>query len=105
MNRSTIYEYLRNDTDLKIRTERFGRGQFPVLYIPYDWDYSFLHINTLRITNFREVILFSSELVVRFTNLDDWQINIPYKDIDYIAVANDEYYGYIGLQDGEKVQR
>lgn len=105
MNRSTIYEYLRNDTEMNMVQEKHGRGMFPVLYIPWSWDYSFLHINNSKIMNFQKVILFSTELVVRFTNLDDWQINIPYADIDFISVVRDENVGYVGLENGNKVQR
>ena len=105
MNRSTIYNYLIKDTELNIMEMKVGRGKYKCFYVPWEWDYSFLHINNSRIMNFREIILFSSELVVRFTNLDDWQINIPYNDIDYIGVVRDENIGYIGLQDGKKVQR
>lgn len=105
MNRSTIYSYLMHDTELDYMKMRVGRGNYHCFYSPHNWDYSFLHINGSKIQNFRDIILFSSELVVRFTNLDDWQVNIPYKDIDYIGVVRDENIGYIGLQDGKKVQR
>ena len=105
MNRSTIYHYLMHDTELNVMKMKVGRGKYNCFYTPWDWDYSFLHINGSKIQNFRDIILFSSELVVRFTNLDDWQINIPYNDINYIGVVRDENIGYIGLQDGKKVQR
>jgi hypothetical protein len=105
MNRSTIYEYLRKDTDLMMRFHKVGKGNYPVLIPPYDWDNVFLLINSTRITNFEALILYSKELVVRFSQFDDWQINIPYKDIEYINVKKDLHIGYMGLYDNEKVYR
>lgn len=102
MNRSTIFEYLRNDTELEIRYTKIGKGSYPVLRIPYIWQESYLLINSIRITDFQSIILFSNELVVRFSIHDNWQINIPYKDIEYLEVRNDLDIGYSFLHQGKK---
>ena len=99
MNRSTIYEYLRKDTDLNLKFLKLGNGNYPVLQVPYDWEMSFLLINNIRVTDFQAVILYSTDLVVRFSPYDDWQVNIPYKDIEYIEVREFLDIGYIGLYD------
>lgn len=103
MNRSTIYEFLRNDTELELRFLKIGKGNYPVLRIPYRWEESYLIINNTRFTGFQAVILFSNELVVRFDKFSDDQVNIPYKDITYIEVRNDIDIGYMALHDGNKV--
>lgn len=102
MNRSTIYEYLRNDTELNLKFLKLGKGNYPVLQVPYKWEMSFLLINSIRITDFHSVILYSNELVIRFSPFDDWQVNIPYKDIDYIEVREFLDIGYLGLYEGKK---
>lgn len=102
MNRSTIYEYLRKDTDLNLKFLKLGKGNYPVLQVPYDWEMSFLLINNIRITDFQAVILYSTDLVVRFSPYDDWQVNIPYKEINSIEVREFMDIGYIGLYDGKK---
>ena len=102
MNRSTIYEHLRKDTKLNIKFLKLGKGSYPVFQVPYDWEMSFLLINSIRVTDFHSLILYSSDLVVRFNPFDDWQINIPYKDIEYFEVREFLNIGYMGLYDGEK---
>ena len=62
-------------------------------------------INSMRIRDFDNIILFSNELVVTFFKYSDSQINIPYKDIKYIEVCEDLDERYIGLENGNKVQR
>lgn len=94
MNRSTIYEFLRKETPLELRFRKIGKGNYPVLQVPYKWDSSFLYINSMRVTDFQAIMLFSNELVVRFMIGGDCQLNIPYKDIDYIRIYNDEDIGY-----------
>lgn len=105
MNRSTIYEYLRNSVEMEIRYWKIGKGNFPVLLPPYRWDRAFLLVNGSRFTDFRMIILFSSELVVRFDQYNEQQVNIPYKDIEYIEVCEDIDIGYEALWNGKKVQR
>lgn len=105
MNRSTIYEHLRKDTELELRFTKIGKGNYPVLRIPYSWQESYLLINSVRITDFQAIILFSNELVVRFSIHDDWQINIPYSDIEYLEVRNDLDLGYTYLHKGKKKYR
>ena len=92
-NRSTLYRFF-NDTPLMLKHTKIGRGSYKVFHIPWDWDDSYLIINKWRITDFQAVILFTNELVVRFSIYSDMQINIPYKDIEYIAVSNDLDIGY-----------
>ena len=107
MNRSTIYEFLRKDTDLELRFSKIGKGSYPVLRIPYKWDTSFLQINDIRITDFQAIMLFSKDLVVRFDIYNNYQINIPYTMIEYIEVTSDEYMevGYMALHNGNKIER
>ena len=102
MNRSTIFEHLRNDTDLNLKYLKVGKGSYPVLQVPFDWEMSFLLVNSIRVTDFHSLILYSNELVVRFNIFDDWQINIPYKDIESIEVREFLDIGYIGLYDDKK---
>ena len=73
---------------------KIGKGTYKVFQVPYRWDQAFLMINDVRITDFQSVILYTNELVVRFSNYDDWQINIPYKVIKTISVTNDLDVGY-----------
>ena len=103
MNRSTIFEFLRKDTDLELTYMKIGKGQYPVLRVPWKWDQPYLFINGWRIKCFQSVVLFSNELVVRFGIPSDEQINIPYKDIDYVEVCEDIDVRYIGLADNKKV--
>ena len=56
MNRSTIYEHLRNDTKLNIKFLKVGKGSYPVFQVPYDWEMSFLLINSIRVTDFHSLI-------------------------------------------------
>lgn len=105
MNRSITYEYLRNDAGLEVRYIKIGTGQYPVLVVPYTWDNSYLLINNMRFTDFQSIILFSHELVVRFYEYDDSQVNIPYGDIEYLEVREDLNLGFIGLHNDKKVQR
>ena len=52
-------------------------------------------------------MLFSSELVVRFMTYGDCQVNIPYKDIEYLEIYSDEdlEVGYQALHMGNKINR
>lgn len=105
MNRSITYEYLRNDVGLDVRYIKIGNGQYPVLKVPLTWDHSYLLINNMRFTDFQSIILFSHELVVRFYQFDDSQVNIPYGDIEYLEVREDLNIGIIGLHNNEKLKR
>ena len=102
MNRSTIFEFLRRDTELNLRYSKIGTGSYPVLVVPDNWDKSYLIINKWRITDFQSIMLFSKELVVRFSIFDDMQINIPYKDIEYIEVHDEIDIGYMSLHNNER---
>ena len=92
-NRSTLYHFFK-DQDFILKYMKVGKGSYKVFQVPYRWDHSFLLINDVRITDFQSVILYTNELVVRFSNYDDWQINIPYKVIKTISVTNDLDVGY-----------
>lgn len=92
-NRSTIYQFFK-ETELYFAYTEISNRKYKVFQIPYKWDKSYLMINDMRITDFQSVILFTNELVVRFSKYDDWQINIPYKSIKSIAVAEDLNLGY-----------
>lgn len=105
MNRSTIFEHLRNDTGMELRYTKIGTGSYPVMVVPLMWEGSFLLINSMTFTDFQSVILFSNELVVRFGIYDDMQVNIPYKDIEYFEVRENMHIGYLALHDGNKIER
>lgn len=102
MNRSTIFDFLKEDTELVLGYTDIGKGSYPVLRCPWDWDESYLLINGSRFTNFQAVILFSNELVVRFMMYGDCQVNIPYKDIEYLEVQHEMDIGYASLHQGKK---
>ena len=105
MNRSTIYDYLTKDSGLKITWTYINDRKYMVFPVPYEWDNSFLLINSMRITDFQSIILFSYEMVVRFSTYGDTQINIPYKDIEYLEVLEDMDIRYMALHNGEKIRR
>lgn len=102
MNRSTIYEFLRKDTNLELRFTKIGKGNYPVMRCPDKWDESYLLINNMVITNFQAILLFSNEIAIRFMMYGDCQVNIPYKDIEYFEVKEDMYIGYSYLHQGKK---
>ena len=62
-------------------------------------------INVMRFTIFQAIMLFSNELVVRFMMYGDCQVNIPYKDIEYIEVCDELDVRYMALHQGNKVKR
>ena len=92
-NRSTLYHFFK-DTGFHMKMLKIGKGTYKVFQVPYTWDHSYLLINDIRITDFDSVILFSNELVVRFSHYDDWQVNIPYKSIKTISVSENLNIGY-----------
>ena len=103
MNRSTIYEFLKEETELLIRTVNIGNGKYLIAIVPWDWEEAYLYINNMRFSCFQSIILFSNELVVRFGVYDDYQVNIPYKDISSLEVRADEEVGYMKLHEGKRV--
>lgn len=92
-NRSTLYHFFK-ENGLIMKFLKHGKGTYKVFQIPYGWEQSFLMINEVRITDFESVILYTNELVVRFSKYDDWQINIPYKIIRTISVTDELDVGY-----------
>lgn len=100
-NRSTLYHYFK-DQELNMKMMKIGKGRYKVFQVPLEWDNSYLLINNMRITDFQAVILFTNELVVRFGIYDDMQINIPYRNIEYIEVSNDLDIGYEGIHVNKK---
>lgn len=105
MNRSTIYEFLKDETDLLLRFTHVGKGKYTIFIVPYAWNESYLLINGMRITDFQSIILFTNELVVRFWVNHDCQINIPYKDIEFIEVRENMNIGYKALHNGNRIDR
>ena len=95
-NRSTLYHFFK-DNGFQMKSLKIGKGVYKVFQVPYDWEMAYLMINDVRITDFESVIIFTNELVVRFNQFEDWQINIPYATIQYIEVSNDLDLGYHGL--------
>ena len=104
MNRSTIFDFLLNKSGLINSYEKISNGAYPIFVVPYKWDYAVLLVNGSKIITFEKLILFSSELVVKFETLSDSQVNIPYKDIEYIEVRQDMHIGYMGLHNGKVVE-
>lgn len=92
-NRSSLYEFFKG-LDFPMRFTNKGKGRYKVFQVPYKWENSYLMINDIRITDFQSVILYTNELVVRFSIYDEWQVNIPYKSIKKISVSNEEDIGY-----------
>ena len=105
MNRSTIWEFLRKDSLLEQRFTKIGKGSYPVMVVPYKWDESYLLINGMRFTNFQSIILFSNEMAIRFMMYGDCQVNIPYKDIEFIEVRDFMDIGYQALHKDKKIKR
>ena len=103
MNRSTIYEFLQKDTELQYTTTMISNRKYMVFYCPWDWEESYLLINGSRITNFQSLILFTNELVVRFGITDTRQVNIPYRDIEYLEIRTDLDLGYSYLHEDKKM--
>jgi hypothetical protein len=91
MNRSTIYEFLQNETELIYTSLNIGKGKYIVFMTPWAWENSYLLINNMRFTDFHSLILFSNELVVRFDKYLDQQVNIPYKDIEILFQGTKHY--------------
>lgn len=86
MNRSVIFHFLNDDSPLELRYAKVGNGSYPVFKVPDDWYHSILLLNDIVFIEFQAVMLFSSELVVRFDRFMDCQANIPYKSIKYLEV-------------------
>ena len=97
-NRSTLYQYLQYETPLVLKYMKRGKGTYKVYAIPEEWEgHSYLLINETRITDFQALIIFTNELVVRFgVNLDS-QINIPYREIEYLEVLESMDVPYEGV--------
>ena len=58
------------------------------LYVPRDWETSYLMTDSIIITDFNEVYLCSDELVIR-GKYESLQINIKYKDMEFIEVGGE----------------
>lgn len=86
MNRSVIFHFLNDESPLLKRYAKVGMGNFPVFKVPEEWYQSYLLVNDIVCTDFQAVMLFSSELVVRFDRHSDCQVNIPYSSIKYLEV-------------------
>lgn len=86
MNRSILFEFLHKDSQLDLRYIKIGRGSYPVFPVPDSWEQSYLLVNNIRFTDFQALMLFSTDLVVRFDKYADCQANIPYKDIEFLEV-------------------
>lgn len=106
MNRSTIYDFLLEDSGLEKQHWKIHNGNFPIFMMPYQWDHGFLIINeTIRVSDFEIIILYSNELVVKFDKIENGrQINIKYRDIDSIEVREHIAIGYMKLENGERTK-
>ena len=92
-NRNTLYHYLK-DCGMQMKFLKIGKGTYKVFIPDYKWDTVYLTINSVRFTDFQALILFSNELVVRFSTYDTCQVNIPYRVIRTIQIDNDLDIGY-----------
>ena len=107
MNRSTIYDFINKDTGLEQRYWKIANGNYPVFKMPYDWDHGYLFVNNIMFSDFEIIILFSSDMVVKFDTYtsNNRQVNIKYRDINSIEVRRDLDIGYLKLENGERVAR
>lgn len=105
MNRSLIYDYLEHDTDMVFSKTQIGKGKYIVYQCPWKWDTSFLLINGMTFIEFDSLILFTNELVVKFDKYNDRQVNIPYKDIEYLEVREDMDIRFMALHENKKIKR
>ena len=87
MNRNDVYWALR-DGDLNNYKVIVNNRPYNKLYIPRDWESSYIKINdgSIFIMEFNEVYLCTKELVIR-GKYENFQVNILYKDIDSIEVG------------------
>lgn len=92
-NRSTLYHYFK-DCDMQMRMTKIGKGVYKVFIPANEWEDVYLTVNSVRFTNFQSLILFTNELVVRYSIYGSNQVNIPYKIIDTIQIDNDLDIGY-----------
>lgn len=92
-NRNTLYHYFK-DVGFMMRSLKIGKGVYKVFIPDYKWDTVYLTINGVRFTDFQAVILFTNELVVRYTEYGKSQVNIPYKLIETIQFDNELDIGY-----------
>lgn len=97
MNRSTVFHFLKEETELELWSTKVGKWYYNVFSIPWKWETSYLFINNSRIRDFRDIVLFNKEMVIRFSNLTEEQINIPYKDIWYLDVEEEVDVRLVGI--------
>lgn len=87
-NRSTLYHYFK-DCGMQIRFTEINNRKYKVFIPDYKWENIYLTINGVRFTDFQSIIIFTNELVVRFSMYDSSQVNIPYKLIKTIQLDNE----------------
>ena len=92
-NRSTLYHYFK-DCGMQLRFTYINDRQYKVFIPDYKWDDVYLTVNGIRFTDFQSLIIFTNELVVRFSMYDTSQVNIPYRLIESIQLDNDLDIGY-----------
>lgn len=87
MNRNEVYWAL-IDGGLNNYKVIVNKRPYNKLYIPRDWETSYLMTDSIIITDFNEVYLCSDELVIR-GKYEPLQINIKYKDMEFIEVGGE----------------
>lgn len=96
MNRNTAYDILSkvlNNYKVVVNKRPYNK-----LFIPFEWNWSYIKTDTVFIKGFNHVYLCTDELVIR----DKYalsQINIKYKDINCLEVGGgdeEEYYSSRG---------
>ena len=91
MNRSTIYDYLKNLEGFKPLFYKHGKG-YHVKFVPEVWiKYSQIVINDWWIEDFYSIILLIQGIVVE-GETGDMKVHVDYKDIEYFDVQFEEGY-------------
>lgn len=106
MNRSTIFDFLKNESGLYQSYWKISHSSYAVFKVPWEWDHSYLLVDGVRYSDFEILIIFSNELVIKFdSNINNnRQVNIPYRLINSIEVREHIDIGYVKLEN-EKIVR
>ena len=86
MNRSTIYDYLKNVENLRALFPRMGKG-YVIKFVPTVWmsTESQVAINDWYVEGFYSITLLIQEIIIE-DEMGNMQLHIRYKDIDEFKV-------------------
>ena len=94
MNRSTMYDYLKNIPELKALFYKHGKG-YHIKFVPEIWtQYSQVVINDWHIENFYSITMLIQGLIIE-GEVSDMQVHIKYGDIEEFSVYLEEGYKVI----------